>query len=250
MSSRDNCLAWLKQATALCTAAGQDYIDVLVDQAGTEQPLQQALNQINPPLRWFALFEGTPEAATQEYSPLMMRLHFSVASHQRWLEQLVQHFFATPRLTFLISPLAFDLLATHLQTLSQVEWEEQTGLLRYYDNRVFPQLLTHVLTPEQQATFTDIALFWSWRDRDGESVWKTGSWTPEHVPNDAPAMNNIDDAQVELMGCLSDAEALMLKIREAEASNEAKYARCLQIALQASRAGYFGDLLAFTEQNQ
>ncbi|EJL85953.1 DUF4123 domain-containing protein [Pantoea sp. GM01] len=250
MTNKDNGKAWLKQATALCTAAGQDYIDVLVDQAGSVQPLQQALNQITPPLRWFALFEGTPEAATAEYSPLVMRLHWSAGSHQRWLEQLVEHFTGSPRLTLLLSPLAFDLLSSHLQALSQVHWEEQTGLLRYYDNRVFPSLLEHVLTPEQQAAFTDIALFWSWRDRDGELVWKTGTWHPERQLTDAPAMNRISDAQVELMGCISDAEALMLKISEPEISKEAKYARCLQIALQASEAGFLGDLLAFTEHSQ
>jgi hypothetical protein len=241
---------WLKQANALCTAAGQDYLDVLVDQAGTAQPLQQALNQINPPLRWFELFANTPEAATPEYSPLVMRLHFSISSHQRWLEQLVEHFSTTPRLTLLISPLAFDLLSSHLQALSQVHWEEQTGLLRYYDNRVFPSLLEHVLTPEQQAALTDIALFWSWRDRDDEVVWKTGTWNPGRQLADAPEMHRMSDAQVELMGCISDAEALMLKTSEPCFSKEAKYARCLQIAMLASQAGYLGDLLAFTEHRQ
>lgn len=247
MTSKDNELAWLKQATALCTAAGQDYIDVLVDQAGTDQPLQQALNQINPPLRWFALFEGTPEAATEEYSPLVMRLHFSVASHQRWLEQLVQHFSATPRLTFLISPLAFDLLTTHLQALSQVQWEEQTGLLRYYDNRVFPSLLEHVLTAEQQTVFTDIALFWSWRDRDGEAVWKTGTWTPYRQLADAPEMSRISDAQVEVMGCISDAEMLMKGQSALPLLQEAHFTDCMAIAMRASKAGYIGDLADFRD---
>jgi len=247
MTSKDNGAAWLKQATALCTAARQDYIDVLVDQAGTAQPLQQALNQINPPLRWFALFEGTPEAATEEYSPLVMRLHFSVASHQRWLEQLVQHFSATPRLTFLISPLAFDLLTTHLQALSQVQWEEQTGLLRYYDNRVFPSLLEHVLTAEQQTAFTDIALFWSWRDRDGEAVWKTGTWTPYRQLADAPEMSRISDAQVEVMGCISDAEMLMKGQSALPLLQEAHFTDCMAIAMRASKAGYIGDLVDFRD---
>lgn len=238
---------WLIQANALCTAAGQDYLDVLVDQAGTAQPLQQALNQINPPLRWLELFANTPEAATPEYSPLVMRLHFSISSHQRWLEQLVEHFSTTPRLTLLISPLAFDLLSSHLQALSQVHWEEQTGLLRYYDNRVFPSLLEHVLTPEQQAAFTDIALFWSWRDRDDEVVWKTGTWNPGRQLADAPEMHRMSDAQVELMGCISDAEMLMKEQATLVPSREEHFAQCLEIAIKASRAGYIGDLLDYKE---
>lgn len=247
MTSKDNELAWLKQATALCTAAGQDYIDVLVDQAGTDKPLQQALNQINPPLRWFALFEGTPEAATEEYSPLVMRLHFSVASHQRWLEQLLGHFADSPRLTLLVSPLAFDLLCQHLRALSQVHWEEQTGLLRFYDNRVFPTLFTHVLTIDQQSGFTDIALFWSWRDRDGQPVWKTGSFLPTRELKDEPEMNRVDDAQVELMGCISDAEALRKELPALDITQEQHFARCLTTALQANDDGYFGELKNFME---
>lgn len=238
---------WLKQANALCTAAGQDYLDVLVDQAGTAQPLQQALNQINPPLRWLELFANTPEAATPEYSPLVMRLHFSISSHQRWLEQLVEHFSTTPRLTLLISPLAFDLLSSHLQALSQVHWEEQTGLLRYYDNRVLPSLLEHVLTPEQQAAFTDIVLFWGWRDRDDEVVWKIGTWNPGRQLADAPEMSRISDAQVELMGCISDAEMLMKEQATLVPSREEHFAQCLEIAIKASRAGYIGDLLDYKE---
>ncbi|WP_170739816.1 DUF4123 domain-containing protein, partial [Escherichia coli] len=89
-----------------------------------------------------------------------LRLYFALSSHRKFLAQLMASFADTPRLTLLISPLTFDLLGRHLQVLSQVQWEEQTGLLRYYDNRVFPLLFTHVLTNEQQATFTDIALFW------------------------------------------------------------------------------------------
>lgn len=240
---KDNSAQWLKQAQLLCTAAGQDYIDVLVDQAGTEQPLQNALRQIFPEVRWFALFDGTPEAGTEEYSPLVMRLHFPACSHQRWLEQLAQHFSGTPRLTLLISPLVFDLLIHHLQALSQVYWDEQSGLLRYYDNRIFPQLFAHILTQEQQASFTDIALFWGWRDRDGEPAWKTGTYSPERLLADEPEMNCINDAQVEMMGCVSDAEALMKELPATVISREAHFAHCMAIAIQASQTGYIGHLM-------
>lgn len=147
----------------------------------------------------------------------------------------------------LISPLAFDLLSSHLQALSQVHWEEQTGLLRYYDNRVFPSLLEHVLTPEQQAAFTDIALFWGWRDRDDEVVWKTGTWNPGRQLADAPEMHRMSDAQVELMGCISDAETLMKEQATLVPSREEHFAQCLAIAIRASRAGYIGDLLDYKE---
>ncbi|MGV3345835.1 DUF4123 domain-containing protein [Enterobacteriaceae bacterium LUAb1] len=241
---------WMQHAQSLCTTAGLDYIDVLADQAGTDQPLQNALRQLSPKTLWFELFEGTPEGGTLEYSPIVMRLHFAVTSHRMWLEQLLEYFADTPRLTLLISPLAFDVLCRHLQALSQVQWEEQTGLLRYYDNRVFPSLLTHVLTAEQQAAFTDIALFWSWRDRDGEMVWKTGTFSPARALTDKPQMGEINDAQVELMGCISDAEALMARQLSLQTGGkESHFEHCLAVALQASQQGYLGDLSAYAEIN-
>ncbi|HGH4407761.1 TPA: DUF4123 domain-containing protein [Yersinia enterocolitica] len=243
----DTGAAWIKQAEALCTAAGQDYVDVLVDQAGTEQPLQNALRQLSPAIRWLALFDDTPEAGTTEYSPILMRLHFPVSNHRGWLEQLVEHFAGTPRLTLLISPLSFDLLSRHLQVLSQVLWEEQTGLLRYYDNRIFSPLYDHVLTPDQQAAFTDIALFWSWRNRDGAPTWKAGTWIPERVLADEPEMSRVNDAQVAMMGCISDAEALRKELPAPDMTREAHFARCMAIALQANEAGYLGSLLDFKE---
>lgn len=242
-------MLWMQQAESLCSAAGQEYIDVLVDQAGTDQPLQNALHQLSPDVLWFELFEGTPEGGTLEYSPVVMRLHFAVTSHHMWLEQLLEYFSGTPRLTLLISPLAFDLLCRHLQILSQVKWEEQTGLLRYYDNRVFPSLLAHVLTPEQQATFTDIALFWGWRDRDGEIVWKTGTFSPAHELIDEPQIGIVDDEQIELMGCISDAEALMARQLPPQIGKEGHFEHCLSMALNASRQGYLGDLATYAEIN-
>jgi hypothetical protein len=235
----------LRQAESLCSAAGLDYIDVLVDQAGTDRILQNTVRQITPVARWFALFTGTPEAGTMEYSPIVVRLHFALSSHLTWLEQLVASFAGTPRLTLLISPLAFDLLGRHLQALSQVQWQEQTGLLRYYDNRVFPSLFTHVLTRKQQAAFTDIAQFWSWLDRDNNTVWKAGSYSAERRLEDEPEMSRVDDAQVGLMGCISDAEALMKEEMVSGISQEIYFARCLETAFRASEAMYFGALRDF-----
>ncbi|HCS4222011.1 TPA: DUF4123 domain-containing protein [Klebsiella aerogenes] len=240
-------MLWMQQGESLCSATGQDYIDILIDQAGTNQPLQNALRQLSPDLRWFELFEGTPEGGMLEYSPVVMRLCFALTSHRMWLEQLLEYFSGTPRLTLLISPLAFDLLCRHLQALSQVQWEEQTGLLRYYDNRVFPSLLTHVLNAEQQAAFTDIALFWGWRDRDGEIVWKTGTFSPARELANNPQLGRVGDDQIDLMGCISDAEALLARRLSSQGGKEEHFSYCLSVALKASQQGYLGDLASDAE---
>lgn len=115
---------------------------------------------------------------------------------------------------------------------------------------IFAPLFDHVLTPEQRAAFTDIALFWSWRNRDGDPTWKAGTWTPERVLADEPEMSRVDDAQVEIMGCISDAEALMIKSYNPDLTEEANFKRGLRFALQASEAGYVGDLMTFMEQKR
>ena len=103
-TDQDKYIIWLKQAESFCSAAGLDYIDVLVDQAGTDQPLQNEMLHLWPAIHWYALFEGTPEAETMEYSPVVLRLYFALSSHRKFLAQLMASFADTPRLTLLISP--------------------------------------------------------------------------------------------------------------------------------------------------
>ncbi|KJV47908.1 hypothetical protein VH86_13140 [Pantoea sp. BL1] len=80
-----------------------------------------------------------------------------------------------------------------------------------------------------------------------KAVWKTGSWTPDRQLADAPEMSRISDAQVELMGCISDAEILMKEQATLVPSREEYFAQCLVIAIRASRAGYIGNLLDYKE---
>ena len=101
------------------------------------------------------------------------------------------------------------------------------------------------MTNEQQATFTDIALFWIWLDRDGEINWKSGSFSPERRLTDNPEMNRVDDVQVGLMGCICDAEVLMKEKAVSELSQESYFAHCLDIAFRANDAKYFGALRDF-----
>ncbi|MEE7021322.1 hypothetical protein Q0S96_21110, partial [Escherichia coli OX25:H28] len=56
-TDQDKYIIWLKQAESFYSAAGLDYIDVLVDQAGTDQPLQNDMLHLSPAIHWYALFE-------------------------------------------------------------------------------------------------------------------------------------------------------------------------------------------------
>ena len=62
---------------------------------------------------------------------------------------------------------------------------------------------------------------------------------------DNPEMNRVDDVQVGLMGCICDAEALMKEKAVSELSQESYFSHCLDIAIRANDAGYFGALRDF-----
>ncbi|MDK1711589.1 DUF4123 domain-containing protein [Serratia marcescens] len=233
---------WLTQAENLCFRAGQDHIDVLVDQAGWPSPLLEALRHLDPPLSWHSLFEGTPEEALADQAPLLMRLHWSIWQHKAWLSEMMLHFQGTPRLLLTITPLPFEQLTQHLHQLADVQWGDQTGLLRFYDTRIFPLLFSHVLTSEQQMVFSHLALLWSWLDRDQKIVWKAGTYAPGNRLPEKPEPLSVEDAQIELLGCITDAQNLMAQFERGSLTKEQHFSRCFELALDASRNGYFGEL--------
>ncbi len=236
---------WLTQAENLCIHAGQDHIDVLVDQAGWPSSLLEALRHLDPPVSWRSLFEDSPEAALAEEAPLLMRLDWSVWQHKAWLSELMLHFEGTPRLLLAVTPLPFEQLSQHLHTLADIRWGEQTGLLRFYDTRIFPLMFSHVLMAEQQAAFSHLAHLWSWIDRDERIVWKAGTYAPGNRLPEKPDPLSVEDAQIEMLGCISDAELLSRELNNGSATKEQNFIRCLGAVSDASEHNYYGDLTAY-----
>ncbi|RWR02600.1 hypothetical protein ED28_06975 [[Pantoea] beijingensis] len=236
---------WLTHAENLCVRAGQKHIDVLVDRAGSSSSLQEAIRDMDPPVSWHSLFENTPEEALTEEAPLLMRLDLSAWQHKTWLSELMQHFQGTPRLLLAITPLPFEQFAQHLHTLAEVKWGEQTGLLRFYDTRIFPLLFSHVLTQEQQMAFSHLALLWGWLDRDRHIVWKAGIYEPGNKLPEKPDPISVEDVQIEMLGCISDAQNLMPQFDRESMTKEQHFSRCFDIALDASRNGYLGELFSY-----
>ena len=217
---------WLSQAEDLCVRAGQKHIDVLVDQAGWPSSLLEALRDMEPPVNWHSLFEDTPEDALVDQAPLLMRLHWSIWQHKAFLSELMLHFQGTPRLLVIITPLPFEQLSQHLHVLADIHWGEQTGLLRFYDTRIFPLLFSHVLHPEQQTAFSHLALLWGWVNRDQQIVWKAGTCAPGNMLPEKPEPLSVNDAQIEIMGCISDAELLAKELNSIAVTKEQHLSAC------------------------
>jgi hypothetical protein len=97
----------------------------------------------------------------------------------------------------------FEALARHLGRCLEARLGGVTGLLRYYDPRLFPLLFSHVLHPEQQQHWLRPAVFWSWLDRDGQGQRLAGT---DDIPGPLERFEPIElsDHQVDILGCASD----------------------------------------------
>lgn len=241
---------WLAQAEFLSLNAGLGYIDVIIDQAGSDKPVVDALKQLSPTARYGLLFEETPEEGMVNDSPLLVRLFWSEWQHRALITEIMHYFANTPRLILLISPLVFDELKNHLCHLTQFRWGEQSGILRFYDTRIFPVLFSHVLSEEQQFAFTRIAFYWGWQDRDVSQVWKQGKLGPESQLLPAPEVINLNDEQIEIIGCLSDAEMLSREHQKAGVTPECNFQNFFKVALVASQQGFLGDLKDYIKEYQ
>lgn len=240
---------WLEQAEFLSLSARHNYIDVIIDQAGSGRSMVDIFYYLSPAVRYVLLFEGTPEEGMSEDGPVLVRFLWSEWQHRDLLAELMRYWGEASRLMLIISPLVFDELKNHLMALSQFEWGEQTGILRFYDNRVFPVLFSHVLSDEQQAAFTNIAFYWGWQDRDICQVWKQGNIGPGSGFMSDPTILRLTDQQIEIIGCISDAELLARNTIRNTLSREINFQCCFFSALSASQEGYWGDLSAYIQQS-
>lgn len=171
---------WLEQAEFLSLNARLDYIDVIIDLTGSGRSAKDLFYNLVPEIRQASLFEGMPEEGLRDEGPVVVRFSWSEWQHKMFLAELMRYWGA-PRLMLVINPLPFDEMKSQLLALSQIEWGDQSGVLRFHDSRVFPELLSHVLSEEQQDLFTRIAFYWGWLDRDGCQTWKPGNMGPDSM---------------------------------------------------------------------
>ncbi|HEF4762079.1 TPA: DUF4123 domain-containing protein [Pseudomonas putida] len=242
---------WLDQLEGLSRAANLNHVDLIVDQAGSDISLLPGLGAITPAISWFSFFNATPEETLMPQAPILMRINLDDWRHKAWLEEIIEHMGHMPRLVLLISPIPFDVLSKTLQGLSQLEWGGQSGLLRFYDPRVLPELLASVLDPEQKKRFLEQALFWSWLDRDQRIVWQPGTYGSNQVFEEAISPVVLTDSQFDRLGCISDAQDLLGIAAKtfSKLTNEECFARCCQVVLQANSENYFGDMEAYAEKH-
>jgi hypothetical protein len=243
--------AWLDQITHMVTAANLSHVDVLVDQTNCELPILPGLRAMQPVMSWYSLFSGLPEEAMLDQAPLLMRINLTEWRHKNWLGELVEHLAPQSRLLLLLSPLPFDCLAGTLRGLSQLEWGGLTGLLRYYDPRVFPHLLSQVLSDEQNKRFLCVALFWSWLNLDLQPTWQPGTYRSDWPPTESQRPIVLTDEQYFCLGGIGDAHQVMGVAAEQmpNSTKEERFGACFRLILKAIEENYFGELNVYVRKH-
>ncbi|MBA1380984.1 DUF4123 domain-containing protein [Pseudomonas brassicacearum] len=234
---------WQDQIEHVCAAADASRVDLLLDQTGWNNCAIPALKQIRPEIPWHSLFSGTPEENLLEQAPLLMRLDLAHWQHRAWLEQLITHCATDARLLIAISPLPFDALSYALQALSQIRWGGHPGLLRYYDPRIFPLLISSILSDEQRIQYLLPVSYWTWLDRDDQPQWRRGA-SQARGSIEVPPFVELSDEQCDLIGCISDAQQILNggEFDHLEDSKEERFALLYRLAVQAGKENYFGNL--------
>lgn len=231
--------AWPDFLQTLCAPASTTCVDIIIDQAGCTVPLLPSVQSVLPPLPWYSLFTGLPEAGADEYGPLLVRVDLSQPLQRLWLGGLMQALQGKSQLLALVSPWPFTTLAKHLSRCLEAGNGGCVGLLRYYDPRLFPLLLNSILEPQQRNAWLSPALFWSWLDLDGAPQCLPGTCGLPPAGDGFKALE-LTDLQVEALGCAGDA---VLAVDELEAnlpsdwSHEQRFKTCYRLMHVATEAG-------------
>jgi hypothetical protein len=226
---------WLTLLEGSCADLSITCLDLIIDQTGIA-PFLPGVMSVEPALPWYSLFTGRPEEGLKDQAPLLVRVDLTQPIQRFWLDDVTDHLQKHSRLLALASHWPFQTLAEHLSQC--LELSDGSGLIRYYDPRLFP-LLLGALQPQQQKRWLRPALFWSWLDRNGAPQRLLGNpGPPEEFGSFEPL--EFSDSQFEIFGCARDAEMAVQNLNHAlppEWSAEQRYQACYAAMLEASEAG-------------
>ncbi|MDR7344983.1 hypothetical protein J2X14_003425 [Pantoea alhagi] len=232
---------WIEEVAVTCRTSGTDYIDIIVDQAGLDFSVIPALNALS--VEWQSLYHGLPEAFIVDDAPLVARIMLDDLQQMQWLKGTSQQVFVQAPLLLLCSNWSFSALAGWLTQCMDILQEGRSGILRFYDTRIFPLLFTHVLSEEQQRSLLRPVLFWAWQDMDGNARGIKGRGAPQ-TRNEKPHKIDLSDRQLEHLMCVCDVVALLSHRAPPVgryASRQALFTNCYQGMVEATNQGIILD---------
>lgn len=149
------------------TAKLEGQLYALIDHAGIPG-LARRLTKMD--VEWVSLFEGSRDAGALEVAPLVFPVLEDVESLGwkalfNWISEVGQY---STSVLLMVSPLPMPELASKLALRLDAELPDAIEIfLRYFDTRIFEQLLV-TMSHDQKASFLGIANCWWFLDRSGE----------------------------------------------------------------------------------
>ncbi|MCS3473139.1 hypothetical protein M2401_006907 [Pseudomonas sp. JUb42] len=232
--------AWFDLLEKACAKLSSTYLDIIIDQLGSDTSLLRSVRSVQPPLLWRSLFTGLPEEGLEHLAPLLVRVDLEQPLQRQWLISLMRHLDGESQLLALVSLWPFQALAEHFGQCMEARNGGCLSLFHFYDPRLFPLLFSHALLPEQQQLWLRPAVFWSWLDRDGAPKRLLGVSDAPEVPGPI----ELSDSQVETLCCVGDATRALANLNSAlpqQWSREQRFQACYAAMLEATEAGLLMD---------
>ncbi len=234
---------WVNLLQQTCADIKMTHLDFILDQCGIDFSIIPVLREFSPHLEWQSLYQGLPEDALTEESPLLIRISLQDVQQKQWFIELAQQVQKSAPLLVLCSPWPFTPLAQWLTDCTDATHEGRAGLFRYFDTRIFPYLFSHILEPDQQAQLQRPALFWSWLDLDEKPRLLMGQGAQPAI-NEKCQNIALVDRQFEALMCICDAK-LMLRHRDVPTagftSQDERFTACFKGMLSATAKGMILD---------
>lgn len=234
---------WVKLLQQTCADIKMTHLDFVLDQCGIDFSVIPVMRDFSSPLVWQSLYQGLPEDALHEESPLLIRISLHDPQQKQWFMELAQKVQKTAPLLVLCSPWPFTTLAEWLTACTDATHEGRAGLFRYFDARIFPYLFSHILEPDQQAQLQRPALFWSWLDLDEKPGVLMGQGAQPGI-NEKCQNIALSDSQFEALMCICDVK-LMLRHRNVPdagfSSQDQRFTACFNGMLSATAKGMILD---------
>lgn len=241
--NNEQVIKWVDIIESSCADLKIKYVDIIIDQAGSDFSLIPTLTNFETSIHWCSLFKNLPEEVLWEDAPLLIRIDLNNPLQRQWMIELATQFAGTGQLLLLCSVWPFDSLADYLNLTTNVICGNQEGIFRFYDPRIFPLLFSHILDTHQQDHLLRPAIFWSWLDRDNIPREIAGNGALLKREEEIP-MLILNDRQLENLMCVCDVNILLRHLTvqgTLKTEQEKLFTVCYEGMISATEAGLLMD---------
>lgn len=212
---------------------------MIIDQIGLDFSIIPALNVLS--IQWCSLWQGLPEESAENEAPLLIKIDINNLQQRQWIEGVCQEAAPKHAVIAFCSMWTMATLINWFQGCIDAAHESQSGLLRFYDPRLFLLLTDDILNKQQAQQLNRPALFWSWMDRDRKENYSVGNGKPL-LSGEKTVLIDLTDKQFESIMCVCDVNmtsAYMLYSNPNNMSNEDVFSHFYRGMREASDKGVF-----------